>query len=549
MKKSSNGKKWEVLSLTSSSFLLLVLTLMDFLSFGTKLLDPTTHGQGTENISAILFLYPSIIAQLVFGTFSGITSGVCSGAIMEAQEGTQRIHRSCTSSSKSFGEAIFSTYICIFLSTLLYAGVSHVLRTFKLGNALRSIPVPALYGVMSSIGIMSLKCGYSEIYTEAPWSYMHYCFVVSILLAMTAMWLEMRFPNYFLMIPTFALSIVIAFHMIFILAGKDTDWLRTKNLLPQTKDMNLNLTELLKHFKLSNINPKAIMSNWEDIVSLALFNLIHIVINLPSFAESVGVRTSLDEELRTQSIGNLVSAFFGYPTYFICSTSIYFNRSGGKTRTHSIVGGLAMCSILIIGASLRSILPVVLIATMPMFIGLSLVHSYVYLPLFKLSYADFSILIISGITSRFVKPIGGLLLGTLTNSLYILSSYSSFIPETKAELVERRKDDLELKNGLKTVSFGSEMYSVVEIGFLGFFGTAGDIRKKAKGLNGNVMFDLRHCPHFDANANVAFEEIINGIGDSGDRVLILGRPKNFYLDSFGKYMIASVNSRTFVNCP
>lgn len=460
----------------------------------------------------------------MFGMFSRLDGGVCSGSILEAQKDTRRIHQVCTDLSSSFGEAIFSTYICILLSTCMYASISYLLQRLRVGNLLRCIPTPALYGVMASIGTLCMECGYDEIYRGEPWRYMHYCFGISLTLALLVAWLDMRFPTYFLMVPTFTFVVLVVFHITFIVAGKDMEWLRTMNLVPQTKDVSLAFTELSQHFRMLNVNVEAVRANWKNIVGLALFNLIHIAVNVPSFAESMGIESNINDELGTQSIGGLVSGFFGYPTYFICSTSIYFNKSGGRSRVHSIVGGLALCLLLFIGSAVRCILPTVLIAAIPTFIGLSFLYSYLYRPMFELSYTDLVVLLASAAMSWVTMPVYGLVLGIVINSFHILLSYSKFVSEERS--VDRAEH-----------MFGNEVYTVVRIDFPVFFGTVEKFKEKVEGLFGSVVFDLRNCGYVDANGNSILKGVLDEIAAAGHQALILGHPSNLYTHLFGKHMM------------
>lgn len=531
MKVLNSRKKQRILALVSSNFLNLVLTSMDFLSFGSKFLKAGSHGVSAENISFILFLYPSIVAQLVFGIFTEISGGICSGVIVEAQKATRTMHEACISMADSFGEAVFSTYICIFLSTILFAAISFVCYRFRIGSNLRRIPLTALYGVMGSIGYISLECGFYEIYTGTPWVYRHHCFAISLLLAFFVLWLDMRYPSYFLLLPTVAFAIVVVFHATFFAAGKDMDWMRATGLLPEAKNMNLMYTELSTHFKLSNINVRAIASNWKTIAGLALFNMIHIVVNIPSLAETTGMKCDLDTELRAQSMGNFASAFLGYPTYLICSTSIYFNKSGGRSRMYSIAGAATMCSLIFAGSYVRAILPVVLVATIPMFIGISFLYSFVYLPMRKLSYPDFCIMAACAVVSCIWMPVYGLAFGVAANTLWILLSYSKSLSAGGgvSELKVRPESMGSVGKGLRTV----------EIDFLVFFGTVDKLREWAGDLDADILFDIRKCGHFDANANMALEEIVREIVRGGHQVQILGHPFNLYTHLFSEYMVGS----------
>ncbi|CAD26358.1 similarity to HYPOTHETICAL INTEGRAL MEMBRANE PROTEIN YG35_yeast [Encephalitozoon cuniculi GB-M1] len=533
MKSEIKTTKQRILSLVSSSFLILIITSLDFLSFGAKLLNPEkSHSRSVRNVSAVMFLYSTIGAQFIFGLFSGL-GGVCAGAIFEAQRDTRKIHEVCFRLSDSFGEEIFTTYVCIFLSTALYAFFSYILKVFRIGNYLRYIPIPALYGVMVSIGMMSVECGYEETYS-ITWKHVHACFAVTICLALLALVLDIVFPAYFLMIPMFSFTVFVAFYGVFMIAGKDVEWMRSVNLVPKTEGISLDPLEVMRHFRVENIRMEAVWANWWNILGLSLFNLVHIAVNIPSFVESLGMKAAdLNKELGVQSIGNAASAFLGYPTYFICSTSIYFNKSGGRTRIHSLAGVAAISSLLVIGKPIRESIPVILSATIPMFIGFGFLYSYLWLPMFKLSWMDLLTLVTSALVSWYLTPICGLVFGIALNSFYIIvQRLSTRLGDAKAELEPNETVGLPDGMGRK------ETYRVVDVAPMVLFGDLCESAKAMKGLyKENILFDLRRCGHFGANANMALEDMIETIAGNGYKTLIVGSPTNLYTHLFSRYMI------------
>ncbi|AFM98750.1 sulfate permease-like protein [Encephalitozoon hellem ATCC 50504] len=532
MRSSIKTAKQRILSLVSSSFLLFTLTSLDFLSFGGKMLSSEkSYSNNVGNVSATMFLYSTIAAQFVFGIFSGL-GGVCAGAIFEAQKDTRKIHELCFKMSSSLGEEISTTYACIFLSTALFALFSYILKRFRIGNSLRYIPVSALYGVMVSIGIMSIECGYEEIYS-ITWKHVHWCFGVAVGLALSAVALDVMFPTYFLIIPAFSLGIFTAFYIVFGIAGKDTEWMRSVGLIPRREDIVLGSFETLGLLKIGNINVEAIKANLMNILGLSLFNLVHIAVNVPSFAETFGMKVDLNKELGAQAVGNIVSAFLGYPTYFICSTSIYFNKSGGRSRVHSLVGAVVISSLLAIGRPIRESIPLILSGTIPMFIGFGFLYSYLWLPMFKLSWMDLLTLVMSALVSWYITPISGLLFGMVINLAYILGF------SLRTSKSDSTRISLELKDVKSTSEVvEGEVYRTVDLSSLISFG---DINESVKAMKThcreNILFDLRGCGHLGVNANIALEEVAEAIVSNGYKVLMVGNPSNLYTHLFKRYMI------------
>lgn len=534
MKSGSPTVAQRALSLASSSFLLLVLTSLDFLSFGTKLLScEKSHGKEVANVSGAMFLYSTIAAQLVFGMASGL-GGVCAGAIFEAQRDTRRMHELCSEMSSTFEEEISNTYACIFASTGLYALLSYALRRFRVGGSLRHIPVSALYGVMASIGMMSVECGYEEVYSMS-WQYVHVCFALTVAIALLAMALDIAFPTYFLMIPILSLGIVGVFYGAFGAAGLGLEWMRSVGLVPQGGG-GFDPLGALKHLSVRSIKLDTVKANLWNIIGLSLFNLVHIAVNVPSFAESLGVPADLDRELGAQSLGNVVSAFLGYPTYFICSTSIYFNKSGGRSRIHSMVGVLAISSLLVVGGPVREVIPVILSGTIPMFIGFGFLYSYLWGPMLRLSLIDIVTLLMSALASWYLTPVCGLVVGMAIDTFYALVSHLEGI--IRPGHGKEGHGELDGTPDSSSTMIGGETYRVADVSCLMSLGNiVRPLDMAGEHPRQNLLLDLRRCRYLGVNANMALEKMANAASDDGWKVAMIGTPRNLYIHLFSKYMV------------
>jgi sulfate permease, SulP family len=532
----NKGGLRKAVSLISSCFLLLALTSMDFLSFGAKLLDTKQYRQSTESTSLVMFAYSTMASQIIFGMVTGLESGICAGAIFEAKESTCAMSRECEKHASTFGEVVFNTYISILLSTLLFSLISYLLYKYKIGRMLQQIPLSALYGVMGSIAFISIRAGIDEIYKESDYSrpHLHVCMAVSVAQGLLLHLLEMRYSSFVLLIPTFSIGVLALFYLGVFVLGKDMDWLRTMGLIPAPDAISLDISGLIQHLSPANFKLGAVLSNWQRMIGLAIFNLVHLTVNVSGFAEATGVKSDLNQELKAQSAGNLVSAFLGYPTYFICSTSIYFHKSGGKTRIHSFVGAMSLLFLIFFGSAIRSILPVVLLAMLPLFIGFSFLHSYVYLPAKRMSLRDSAILLVVMAVSIFTSPSLSLFFGIFLNSAYFIYIYSWELLGGRGA----KKKSLHILGAegcckgpgppIEMVNLDGILYRAVRIDYAVFFGTIEKFRSDISGLQSNILFDLQDCIYFDTLANFSLEKVVERLGSSNYRVCIIGEPHNFY---------------------
>lgn len=131
----------------------------------------------------------------------------------------------------------------------------------------------------------------------------------------------------------------------------------------------------------------------------------------------MNIPVNLNDEFKTQSYGNLITAFLGYPSYFINCTSYVFNKSGGTSKFYSITAGFSMILMLYLGPKARIILPRILLAFIPMYFGVCFVMSNFVEQIGQIPISDLFIIAVSCITGIFVNAFSGLLVGSLLSMI------------------------------------------------------------------------------------------------------------------------------------
>ncbi|EEQ81840.1 hypothetical protein NCER_101568 [Vairimorpha ceranae BRL01] len=512
-------KKNFIITIFSSVFLLYTLTLLDFLSIGSNLYLTESHSVNLENFNMMVFTSTTIIAQCVFGGFSRLRAGICGGAIFESVSITNNIHKICDANSNSAEESLTNAYVAVFVGTLLFGLLSYLMGMYGLGKFFNFIPKAPLYGVMASIGVGLIVDGFKQIYVGKTSLIIHFSALVTIFLVLLAYYLERRFPGYVFFIPLYSLSIAVIFHGIFFILGYDLQKLRSINLVPKlsTNTVSFNIFEFLKFGK---FNFKLLIKLIPQILTLALTNMIHITVNVPGFSSIMNIPADLNEEFKTQGISNFLTAFFGYPTYFINCTSIYFNKAGGTSRIHAILGGLSLTGLFYIGPLSRKFLPNILLALIPVYIGGSFVLSNFLELIPETSYIDLFIIVLSLVVGYF-NPIFGIIMGSLVHCLIICIGYKMWV-------YNKKEDSGIYYNDVQ------KTYKIVKIDFIAFFLTYDKLRKILQVDGPKILIDLRECPYIDYEGN---DIICKRISEYSCEVLIIGHPYNLYTNMFKGYMV------------
>lgn len=414
-------RKNVLISLISSIFVLWTLNTLDLLSVGTNIYKQNSHGDRLESFNMVIYIIVLVAAQCTYGSFSKINAGICGGPIYEAASMTRDIHEKCETLTTTSIESVSNALAVVFISTLIFAFISYLLGKFNAGRIFEYIPKVAIYGVVSSIGIKLFWDGKDEIYVINRADLANYnldiCFVVTILLILMAYFLEKKYSGYIFFLPAFSLSIVLVFYLFFFSIGYDMEFLRKNLFIPQKEDFNLSINGFTRFIDFSKFKLSILVACIPKMGSMIFTNLIHITVNVPGFSSLMNVPVDLSDEFKTQSYGNCITAFLGYPSYFINCTSYIFNKSGGTTKFYSITAGLSMIFMLYLGPKARIILPRILLAFIPMYFGVCFVMSNFVEKIGQLPILDIFVIIVSCITGLFINAFSGLLVGTFLSML------------------------------------------------------------------------------------------------------------------------------------
>ncbi|KAK6089193.1 hypothetical protein P3W45_001820 [Vairimorpha bombi] len=512
-----------LIAFTSSIFLLYTLNILDFLSIGTKLYRKESHGENLETFNMIVFTTSCIASQCVFGGMSKFKAGICGGPIFESVKLINDIHDICENNTETAVDSVTNAYFAVMVSTLLFAILSFVLGMYNLGMFFDYIPKMALYGVMASIGIGLCEAGFSEIYISgySPDIYIHVSCVCTAFLVLFAYYLERNFPGYIFFIPLYSMMVVILFYVTFFTFGCNMEWLRSHKLIPEYVPIVLSLNGFTKYLSPSKVRLGLFLKCLPRILDLAFTNMIHITVNVPGFSAIMNLPVNINDEFKTQGYANLISAILGFPTYFINCTSVYFNKSGGTSKFHSLLGGVLLTGLIYIGPKARAVLPRILLAFIPVYIGGAFIISNIIDNIGCVSTMDMSIIIISCIIGYIISPVMGLILGSSLNALIILYSYNNWLGTCNEE-------------GSVYYNEVQKAYKVVKIDFIAFFMNLNMLRKRLDVKGEKILIDMRQCPYIDAESNNILSEYIDKC--EGD-VFIIGRPVNLYTKRVSKYMI------------
>lgn len=475
------------ISYLSSTFLGLLFTLLDCVSFG-KLLIPE-H----EDLSMFIFIYAAIVSQFLFTFFSSIQTGMLSGAILENIVIIKTIYENLKTQCQDDTKTVQATLLCIFMSTLLFSLLSHFVVKFKLDGYLRNIPKTAVVGCLGAIGICQLSIGYDSIVDcckEMSMTPKLITWILTILIGFLAFIIQDFLPNIIYIVPLFTIISTIIFYLGIKVFGFTVEDIRNLSILPISNQGDSILKSLplfpLKYLFITDLSIIPMMiKNIVPIITLSLMSMIHLPINFPIFCTSTLTTGNFNKEIRAQSIANI---FTFIPSYFICSNSIFFTKAGGSSKMHSYILGFATI-IIFFCKYLAPFIPVFISNMFPFFIGFSILVG---------TYRDtkdrnlFDKLVVGlAILIGFHKMEYAMLFGLVMNGVWFIQ---------KSVKMLRRKNSKNL-----TVD------NVARINFLACFATLDTLRDefRNKKMDTRLIVDMRDCGGMDWIAEDTMMECIS----------------------------------------
>jgi MFS superfamily sulfate permease-like transporter len=258
------------------------------------------------------------------------------------------------------------------------------------------------------------------------------------------------------------------------------------------------------------------------IANLALFNLVHININLPPYVAETGISVEFNREWLAQSISNVATSFSGYPTYFVGATSILMYRFGGYSRISTILGSIIPVILSFILPCIQPLVPKIMAATILFYISACFIHEFFVSQVPRLSLFDLLLVMSTAFTCYLVNQVLGFICCILICSLIVISYYSKSISTGTRSVTEYEKI---------IMSVDGDTEAVIRVDYILCFATLPIFKSSLSQIKTkNLVLDLSSCQYIDMNGN----DFIISSCSSFDKLTILGRPQNLYMREIEK---------------
>jgi len=447
-------------------------------------------------------------------------------------------------------EAILATILLMVVTgSLLTAGLLLGLGFFKQGDRIRVIPYPVIGGFMAGTGWL-LTRGFVQVTADLPlsWSSLGallepaalWCWLPGLGFAI-ALFTATRLWQQFWIMPATLLACVSLFFLLLwgsgssLAAAREAGWLLGP--FPQGDQLWRPLTLQ----QVSQVHWLAIVHQGGGLLTLMLVSLLSLMLSNSSIELVIGRDLSLNEEIKSIGLANLLSGLGGgmVGNQALPST-LLVNNMGATYRLSGLFAVIPSVAVLVLGSSFLSYLPKALMGSVILYLGLTLLWKWLYEAYFKIPLWDYVTVWVTLIVINTVGFLAGILTGFLLTVIYFMYRYSQvdvaaqvFSGATTRSNVERSAEADRILS-----QAGDKIYVLELQGFL-FFGTANYLLSKvrdrisqSKGSQNKdgettterspalryVLIDFRQVSGLDSSAVLTFEKILK-----------LARQQNFHL--------------------
>lgn len=409
--------------------------------------------EGKEALGIRMFLFATVVGQIVM-TFTSKFSNPIAIQMVENTPFCHTLSR-IVISKVGYGIEALSTLIVMFgLSSLIVGIVFFTMGKMKLGRIVYFFPVHVLVGCIGGIGIYISKTGLEVAMNQVfsiqtfldtwhLWSIALMFEVLLRLLQLATRTVDGK-PRWALLSPIYFCLITPMFYAgLFLLridlhTCKDAGYFFpsldqgesicdgdecSESVFEVIRDsfFNKDVFDMWRFIKWSNVSYAAIVESIPTLISLTLFSLIHVPINIPAFAVSSDVEADMNAELISHGYANMISGCAGgLQVYMAYTQSVLYDRSGGSGKVSGIIIAILTSLLLFIGPTIASFIPKAMAATLLIHVGIDLFLEGVWD-----SYGKFDKLEYSGIwLIVVVMTVNGMDAAMIAGAIAAVSTYA-----------------------------------------------------------------------------------------------------------------------------
>ncbi len=486
------------------------------LIFSGNLSEYVSIGSGLALFSIIVV--NAVIA--VTSSLSGIIANVQESAAVLLAVVAGKISTSMPASASP--EETFLTVVAAIVLTSILTGIFFLsLSWFKLGDLIRFIPYPVVGGFLAGTGwvlvisSISIMADVSLLFSQLPELFQPEVLIKwlpGLLFALLILVIWRRYTH-FLIIPGLLLGGMGLFYLALLLTGTSVEQATVQGLLLGSFPQG-NLWQPLSFQAMTRARWLVLLGQLANIATISLVSAVNLLLNASGLEVAVDQELELNNELRAAGIANIVAGLGGgFIGYHGLALSAFSQRVGAKSRLVGLCLSCLAAVTLFFGASVLSFLPKLLLGGLLLFLGLDFLVTWVYDSWFKITKADYLVIILILVVIGTADFLSGVGIGLLVTVVLFVINYSR-IGATKRLLsgANYHSNVTRLPHQERGLLEKGEQIYILELqGFI-FFGTAHNLLTQIRQFLSDsreqplrfVVLDFRLVTGVDSSAVLSF---------------------------------------------
>ncbi|CEQ42126.1 SPOSA6832_03922 [Sporobolomyces salmonicolor] len=514
-----------------------LMNVLDGVSYG-MIMFPTNLPVFADfgGIGVSMFFVSCLVSQLCFTGGGSIFKGGNGSMMIEVVPFYHAIVGILSAHISDDHSLVSTTMVAFALSSILTGLAFGALGFMKLGRLSEFFPRHILVGTIGGVGAFLFVTGLqvsARMEEDAGISLeliQHFfdteilpLILAVVLRLITARWKHpLIFPAYFLAIP-------LAFYALTSAVGLSVEELREMGYVFEVSGVNSKWYEYWTLYDFKKTDWGALLETVPTQLALVFFGLLHVPINVPALAISVGEdNVDTDRELVAHGISNVASGLLGSVPNYLCYV-------GGSTRISGFLLALGSLGVLVAGPGVIGFLPVCVVAALIFILGIDLVKEALVDTYGRVSHFEYAsiwaVVFIMTIWDFVIGLAAGLVLASV--SFVIMSSQRRAIRSILSGSVAHSTVRRHPKQSAFLKEVGRQIRVIKLQGFL-FFGTISSceatVRKilEAASWSSNpirfLVLDFSMASGVDFSAAEAFVRMQRLLDERGVQLVLCGCP-------------------------
>ena len=429
-------------------------------------------------------------------------------------------------------EAFLTVVVAIALASAITGFVFLALGTAKLGTLVKYIPYPVVGGFLGGTGWLLVR-GAFGVMTDIPLSFAQ--LPVLFQAELLVRWLPplgfavllvvlLRRTSHALLLPGMLVVAVGTFYLVLWLAGMPVSEAEAQGWLlgpfPES-----SIWPPLTLSDLAGVHWSSLLEQVGNMATILVLSLVSLLLNCSALELTIRREVDLDRELRSAGLANLLAGSGGGPPGFqALILATLGHRMNARSRLVALVPAVLNGGMLFIGASVLSYFPKPVLGGVLFFVGLTFLTEWTVDAWFKLSRADYAIVLLILVVIATAGVVEGVGVGVGLTIIRFVISYSR-IPVVRNTLSGRNfASNVDRPWAERRIlQVRGHWLHILELqGFI-FFGTANRVlesvrqRLESPGLPPPrfAVLDFRQVQGLDASAVLVFarlQQVVEGQG-------------------------------------